>query len=282
MAQTDVSAQTDRIAAVAQDILQAFEAGAVPRALAQLFIGPQAPEDAPRWRWSWGNQMIAILQGHWDARGFRQWKNVGRSVRKGERAFAILGPVTRRAKVREIDPDSGEEIEHQAQICTGFKAIPVFGYNQTEGPSLLDEHETRFLETLPLIEVARAWEIDVHLALPVLSKGAYSKALQKITLSVKNLSTWAHELIHAADDRRVGLKPGQVLEQEVVAELGGAILLECLGYSTESDRGGAWEYIRGYAEQSQVDAIRTCYALVDRACGAVRLLLETAEIHPAA
>ena len=39
---------------------------------------------------------------------------------------------------------------------------------------------------------------------------------------------------------------GQDLSNEVVAEFGGAILLECLGHTVESDRGGAYRYIRAY------------------------------------
>jgi hypothetical protein len=35
---------------------------------------------------------------------------------------------------------------------------------------------------------------------------------------------------------------GQHWRSETVAELGGAILLECLGYSSESDRGGCFDY----------------------------------------
>ena len=34
------------------------------------------------------------------------------------------------------------------------------------------------------------------------------------------------------------------LNAEVVTEFGLAILLECLGYTTESDRGGAFAYLR--------------------------------------
>src|SRR5215208_1047795 len=59
--------------------------------------------------------------------------------------------------------------------------------------------------------------------------------------------------VHAADDRRGTLtrSVGQNLGNEVVAEFGGAILLEALGYSVESDRGGAYQYIQRYAEQAK-------------------------------
>jgi hypothetical protein len=78
-----------------------------------------------------------------------------------------------------------------------------------------------------------------------------------IALGVENLSTWGHEMVHSADDRRGTFArcAGQDLGNEVVAEFGGAILLEALGYSVESDRGGAYQYIESYAEKSKRDVL---------------------------
>jgi hypothetical protein len=60
----------------------------------------------------------------------------------------------------------------------------------------------------------------------------------------RQLSTWAHELIHAADDRLGNLKEsGQHWRSETVAELGGAILLEVLGLERDADRGGCFQYV---------------------------------------
>src|SRR5690348_10969317 len=59
--------------------------------------------------------------------------------------------------------------------------------------------------------------------------------------------------------REVVLQPPQVreepasqrLDNEVVPELGGAVLLDCLGYSTERDRGGAYAYIERYCRDAE-------------------------------
>jgi hypothetical protein len=85
--------------------------------------------------------------------------------------------------------------------------------------------------------------------------------------------------LHAADDRRGTLVPGrgQKLSNEVVAEFGGAILLECLGYSVESDRGGAYAYIESYCREHKADLLTTCTDLLDRACAAVALVLDAAQ-----
>lgn len=93
----------------------------------------------------------------------------------------------------------------------------------------------------------------------------------------KNLSTWAHELFHAADNRLGNLtEKGQHWRSETVAELGGAILLECLGYSTESNLGGCWDYVAHYAEDAGLQSIQACMNVLKRTCDAVELILTEA------
>lgn len=89
---------------------------------------------------------------------------------------------------------------------------------------------------------------------------------QSIALGTRNLATWAHELIHAADDRlqATGLRGGQRWDQEIVAELGGATLLEIAGEPVESDLGGCWQYIRRYAEQAKLEPLTACQAVLNR------------------
>jgi hypothetical protein len=97
-------------------------------------------------------------------------------------------------------------------------------------------------------------------------------------LAVKNLSTWAHELVHAADDRLGNLKErGQHWRSETVAELGGAILLEALGFEQDSDKGGCWHYIKNYAEAAEIEPMQACMDVLSRTCEAVNLILAEAE-----
>jgi hypothetical protein len=103
----------------------------------------------------------------------------------------------------------------------------------------------------------------------------YGEAIQ---LGVKNLSTWCHELVHAADDRNGKLtEKGQHWRSETVAELGGAVLLEILGFKQEADLGGCWEYIQSYAGKEDVGVAEACMRVLDRTCAAVGLILDTAE-----
>ena len=59
---------------------------------------------------------------------------------------------------------------------------------------------------------------------------------------------------------------GQQPDNEIVAELGGAVLLEVLGHETDSDRGGAWQYIKRYAEKAKLDPVAACQRLLNRVC----------------
>jgi len=265
---------------IANDILDAFKNGTIPKALAHVFI--RRGEDCPSAKWSWNNRLLVALRGHVDARGYRQWQKVGRQVKKGEKAIYIFGPNQITTIEERETADGVEQIEEHRIL---YFPIPVFGYEQTEGDPLPGEEDAAtFIETLPLIEVARSWGLDVmtYAGAGSARRGFYRRG-EKIGLGVENLSTWAHELVHAADDRLGTLNPsgGQQLDNEVVAEFGGAILLECLGYETESDRGGAFEYIEGYAKAHKRHVSGVCTEFLERTCHCVALLLDTAAEHTA-
>jgi hypothetical protein len=256
----------------AKVILEAFRSpNSLPTPLAQVFI--HRKDNVPCRAWSWRNQLLVALQGYKDARGFRQWEEVGRWVKKGERAFYILSPLSKKVE----DAKTGEE----KTVVYGFKGTPVFGYEQTDGKTLLpaDPEAVRWVEGLPLIEVAREWGLSVE---SFNGKGAsYLGVYQHssgIALGVKNLSTWAHELVHAADHRNGKLKElGRHWRKETVAQLGGAVLLQVLGHPHDADLGGCWQYIQGYAERAGLEVIDACGKVLQRTCEAVALILDAAE-----
>lgn len=274
MATVDARPSTrERVAGIAHDILAAFESGELPEVLAQLFIHRNV--EVPSRAWTWTNRLIALRRGHVYAAGFRQWKEKGRSVKKGEHAFHILAP--RIARAREDDDERG--VKEGDSITLGFLAVPVFGYYQTEGEPLAGvEDAPEFLDRLPLIEVARAWglSVSIYSIEDAPDRLGFFTPGRGIALGTENLSTWAHELVHAAD-HRLGKLVTRSLAAEVVAEFGGAILLECLGYTAESDRGGAFAYLQRHCEEKKRNLLGACTELLDRTCGCVALLLEEAE-----
>jgi len=124
--------------------------------------------------------------------------------------------------------------------------------------------------------VARDWGLDVTAHAQPNVLGSYVPG-RRIELGVSNLSTWAHELLHAADDRLGTLDLGKRIDGELVAELGGAVLLEALGLPDDSDRGGAFHYLSDQCAKDGRDLLSACLALVERVHACVQLLLDTAE-----
>lgn len=265
-----------RASEVAERIVEAFKHPEnLPAALAPIFI--HRNDDAPCRRWSWHNQLLVILSGTSDARGMKQWNAVKRKVKKGSSAVWILAPCMKTLK--EKDEDTGEE--QKRNLLYGFKAVPVYRVEDTEGEPLPgNEEQESWISGLPLVDVAKTWGINVdtyshHGAAPLgyFQSGRRGKA---IMLGVENLSTFAHELCHAADERLHTLRDKTPM-LEIVAELGGAILLECIGEHMESDLGGAYQYVERYAEQMGKPPVRACIDLLDRVCNVVSLILDEAE-----
>jgi hypothetical protein len=120
-----------------------------------------------------------------------------------------------------------------------------------------------WIESLPLLDVAKSWELSVEAfnGGRCTSLGRY-KWNAGIARGVKSLSTWSHELVHAADYRNGSLKElGQHWRSETVAELGGAVLLHVLGGEHDADLG----------------VLDACKKVLKRTCDAVALVLDTAE-----
>jgi hypothetical protein len=149
------------------------------------------------------------------------------------------------------------------------------------GQALSDLEVDRWLQRLPLRIVADLWGLsvqtyngdsDAHLGCSLNSLDCSS-----IAIGVKNLSTWAHELVHVADFRNgTMIEPVPHWRMETVAEFGGAVLLKLLGYHQEADLGGCWRYIHHYVGPKKIGVVRACNLVLERACGAVNLILNTA------
>lgn len=259
----------EKIQAIANDLLSAFQTGTLPAALAQVFIRRKI--DVPSKHWTWTNRTVGILRGHVYAAGFRQWEALGRHVRKGERSFHILAPKLKK------DEDAGSEENHM--VLVGYQPIAVFGYLQTYGDPLPGaEDEPDFIDALPLIAVARSWGLSVgtyFIKDNPSALGYYAPGLG-IGLATENLLVWAHELVHAAD-HRLGTYSGRGIDSEVVAQLGASILLECLGHSDKSDPGGTYRYIEAYCKDHDRKVLSVCTELLERTCRCVSHLLDEAE-----
>ncbi len=81
-------------------------------------------------RYSFNNLMLIAMQcpEATHVAGFRKWQQLGRQVRKGEKAIKILGYSTK--KVTKTDPETGEDVEDKIKR---FPVLSVFDISQTDG-----------------------------------------------------------------------------------------------------------------------------------------------------
>lgn len=132
-------------------IVELFSSQELPQVSARKFM---ASLDIPSTRWSLGNHLLMWLAGTEDGRGYRQWQEIGRYVKKGASAFHILGPLITKKMFK--DEATGEEKEES--LLVGFKAIPVFRMEDTDGQPL-PEPKPRIIP--PLLDVAEKWGVKV-------------------------------------------------------------------------------------------------------------------------
>jgi len=224
--------------------------------------------DVPCNKWSFNNRLLTFLSGTSDARGIDQWRQVGPWPKRGSKAFYILVPFT--AKKVETDEDTGLETEKTALI--GFRACPVFRYEDTDGKPL-DVPQLEPPEPPPLLDIALSWGIEVRY-MPYVGSGYgfYSPGRREIGLATHDEAVFFHELAHAAHERVNGkLTPSQDWRQEVVAELTAATLMHLFG--KRPNDGGAYRYIRSYAEKAGKDAHRACLAVIADVSKCLALIL---------
>ncbi|MBT5829131.1 MAG: antirestriction protein [Candidatus Latescibacteria bacterium] len=245
-------------------VLHLFETGDVPEALSITLL-PRL--DVPSSRWSITNRLLMFVNESEDARGFRQWQLVGRHVKPKSKAFHIICPKTIRK-----EKEDGEKVV----VVVGFKAMPVFRFEDTGGKALEIE---RFPppQLPPLYEVARKWGISVDWqGYPGLSYGYFNQSKKEIVLATHDEEVFFHELGHAAHEKFVGdLIQVETWRRETVAELTAAVLGYV--YGKRCNRGAHYRYIGDYAQKAGLDVYQACMAVVSDVGKCVEMIMEEEE-----
>lgn len=254
----------DKAKVVLDGLLSKFESGEIAPIIARRVIErPAGDSPRPCDGWSISNNVLLWIQGTSDARGFNQWKEVGRNVKKGAKAISILAP-------RLVKDENGEIPD--AMKCIGFRHIPVFRLEDTEGADL-PEIETP--PPPPLSEVAQEWGISVRYAAFNGSRyGEYRHneimGTAAIILATPDEKTFFHELAHAAHDRLGKLDTASKARKEAVAELSATVL--CRMYLGADWSGNCYEYLKGYSANPARLAVHVAEETVET----LRLILSTA------
>lgn len=213
-------------------------------------------ENTPACKWSLSNRVLAFVQsGELDCRGFKQWEQAGRKVKKGESAVYILRPVMVKTALKET-----EDVENE-YTCIGFSTLPVFAVSSTEGESGVSAYDPVVFP--PLYEVAKNMGVQIDYLL--ISENKLGDCLadgSKIRLGSHDVGVFFHELAHAIHARIDGkLKGGQHSDQETIAEFTSVVLMDLYGFTDNT--GNAWNYIKQYSEDPLL-AITKAIGTVER------------------
>lgn len=258
-------AQTgDKVKDTINSILNSFKTGEalniVTEAMNPSFIVPCA-------NYSYNNRFIIMLHGTSDARGFYQWRSVGRNVKKGEHSFYILAPMMR--KIKEIDKLTGEEITKER--ITGFRAVPVFRAEQTEGKPL--NYEAIPTPNFNFIDVAKSWGLEVKSVGNIRGgvMGCYSPSSKSITMYSPEEKVFYHELAHASHDRIGKLKARTKEQREIVAEFSSVVIAKLLGIDAKI--GNTYAYLQNYSKGSKVE--NAVLKMINDIMAVIDLILKT-------
>jgi hypothetical protein len=169
--------------------------------------------------------------------GFWKWKEVGRSVKKGEKGIRIIAPIV--GIKRKKDTEANKDITKQnTAVLVGFRSAYVFDASQTEGAELpamreifgdVGENQDRLIT---FIERQGIELVFTERIAPALGKSyggriallpGQSKAEEFSTL----VHELAHEMLHKAERRTATTKTVRETEAEAIAfVIGKAVGLE--------------------------------------------------------
>jgi len=159
--------------------------------------------------------------------GFWTWKNLGRSVKAGQKGIRILAPIVgvRRKKDEEANKDITKQNE---RVLLGFRNAYVFDVSQTDGVDLPSLHEVsgdpgenidRLAAFVKSKGIQLVYNANIAPALGMSYGGriailpGQSKAGTFSTL----VHETAHELLHNSERRTVTTKTVRETEAEAVA-----------------------------------------------------------------
>ena len=161
----------DKVKQTLNIILDQFKSGDIPEVVVlSMFPIPNLPCS----KWSLLNRTLVFLHGTMDARGYRQWQQANRYVKKGSKAIYILVPF-----IKKVDDDGQEKMK-----LYGFGCRPVYRFEDTDGASL--EQVKIELPEFPLIQRAQEWGLSVK-AIPgnYRYRGYYSSRVKEIALAYR-------------------------------------------------------------------------------------------------
>jgi len=236
--------------------------------------------------YSFRNTLLIMLQRPDATRvaGFHTWKEVNRSVKKGEKGIGILAPML--VKAKNSDDDSEKSLR--------FRTVYVFDVTQTEGEDLpaspariLDgsTDQVAAIDTVwsKLMTFAQSIDVPVELSDDGLmpgANGAYLRGTRRIIIrptnpALQRAKTLAHELGHALlhhDANDSHERPIMEVEAESVAY----VVLQHFGLDTS-------DYSFGYVAlwSQETDLAKVLTSSGTRIASAAKRIIDASEAEEA-
>lgn len=202
--------------------------------------------------------------------GYHKWNDMGRHVKRGEKAVPIISPCVYKKEVDDTNADGsykydsgGNKLKKEVEV-QGYKACSVFDVSQTEGDPLpeyisdLKDPVADYFNYLTAIESASPVPIRFGDEMGEGVHGYYSPVKQEIVIrrgmsEMQTLKTACHEIAHARLNH--GSKEDQTDKQtkEIQAESTAFVVCDALGLDT-SDY--SFSYIAGFSSGKDVKELK--------------------------
>lgn len=221
--------------------------------------------------YSYSNSILIMCQMPTATRvaGFARWRELGRSVRKGEHGIRILAPMTRKEETGKEDPDGVTEGETARR--TFFAPVTVFDVSQTEGEELPDICRTLtgdvdgFERLREAVEAAADCPVSYEDGTDA-SHGYYDTAADRIVVKAgepqaQTVKTLLHEVAHSILHRRGGPAENAPRDvKEVQAESTAYVVCKHFGVDTD---GYTFEYVASWG-RSDLKELRENLSLIQK------------------
>jgi antirestriction protein ArdC len=211
--------------------------------------------------------------------GFRRWLELGRCVRKGEKAIRIFAPV----RYRRDEPEQTDDGENERKLV-GFRLAAVFDVSQTDPmpgvePTPLDppgqpvsgNSHAHLLRPLERHAAELGFRVRYE---PLQGRAGYcSRREARIIIDSElpvngRVATLVHELAHA---HGVDYESYSRAEAELIVESVACIVCGGLGLDTS---GESVPYLAGWNEDQAVERIRLLAGKIDEIARALERVLE--------
>lgn len=218
------------------------------------------------YRYSYLNQIFLRRQGAYEpVATYNKWKELGRQVLKGERAFAIVRPIT--VKTKELD-EQGDEAE---MIQRRFKIVrALFQVSQTEGDEL-PEVETPGWDEATALDKLSIHHVPFNDLDGNLQGYSYGREFAINPVAVHPTKTKFHELGHIVLGHTVPGNEEEYLEHrglfEFQAESTAYLSMNEVGQLTPETASNSRGYIQGWLrgeERPDDSAIRQVFVATDQ------------------